>query len=94
VGARDGRERTMIEREQAEALLGHPLESTEHVIGQFLVIVSGSPNGNADEINKEIQAMVARSIIDNRSKLSNLVNSLHTSVSVFDPREYFSACTE
>jgi hypothetical protein len=82
----------MIEDESAGALTGHPMEGKERVVGQYLVIITGYPNGDEEKIKEAITRMIAGSLIDNRSELGKLVGSLHTVVGVFDPQEYFGAC--
>lgn len=80
-----------IGTEQASALCGHEIQSSENVLGQFIIFVTGHPNGDIDEINQQIKLMLARSIIDNRDELGKLVSSLHVKLDYFDPEEFFGA---
>lgn len=83
-----------ITTENASALCGHQIQSQEKVVGQFIVFVSGHPNGSHEEVNEGIRKLLVSSILENRSALSNLVSSLHVKLEVFEPEEYFGAIAQ
>jgi hypothetical protein len=83
-----------MEIETASALTGHPLESSERVIGQFMIVVSGFPHDGMEAASDAAKKMLIKSVLDNRGELGKLVANLHVTVEDFNPRKYFGDSDE
>jgi hypothetical protein len=61
----------------------------ENIIGEYLVVITGTPRGDAQEAKDALRDLLFINVATFGRGVGKFVHSAHTRLHDFDPKEYF-----